>query len=130
MKIVGDNKSLDAKDFENYIKNNNASISEEGEILVEGLLPERFEWLDEKLSNGLPVSTVLPSMSASIINVVFSLSCINYNTNRGCRYCNLFSNPISQKISMLPKETLRIWAKYQGEAVKTAIDNGWRGSKL
>ena len=110
------------------IKNNNAIISEEGEILVEGVFPKRFEWLDEKLSNGLPVSTVLPSMSASIINVVFSLSCINYNTNRGCRYCNLFSNQISKKISMLPKETLRVWAKYQGEAVKMAVDNGWRGS--
>ena len=110
------------------IKNNKVIISEEGDILVKGTFPKRFEWLDEKLSNGLPVSTVLPSMSASIINVVFSLSCINYNTNRGCRYCNLFSNQISKKISMLPKETLRVWAKYQGEAVKTAVDNGWRGS--
>ncbi len=111
-----------------FIQNNKATVFEDGVILVTGIFPKRFEWLDEKLSNGLPISTVLPSMSASIINVVFSLSCMNYNTNRGCRYCNLFSNPISKKISMLPKETLRVWAKYQGEAVKTAIDNGWRGS--
>jgi hypothetical protein len=53
---------------------------------------------------------------------------MNNNTNRGCRYCNLFSNTISQKISILPKETLKVWAKYQGEAVKIAIKNGWRGS--
>jgi len=114
--------------MELVIQNNKASIVEDGDILVNGTFPKRFEWLDEKLSNGLPASTLLPSMSASIINVVFSLSCINYNTNRGCRYCNLFSNPISKKISMLPKETLKVWAKYQSEAVKIAVDNGWRGS--
>jgi len=114
--------------MELLIQDNNASVFEDGDILVTGTFSKRFEWSDEKLSNGLPISTVLPSMSASIINVVFSLSCMNYNTNRGCRYCNLFSNPISKKISMLPKETLRVWAKYQGEAVKIAIDNGWRGS--
>jgi len=114
--------------MELVIQDNKAKVFEDGNILVSGTFPKRFEWLDEKLSNGLPIATVLPSMSTSIINVVFSLSCINYNSNRGCRYCNLFSNPISKKISMLPKETLRVWAKYQGEAVKTAIDNGWRGS--
>ncbi|MCK4285117.1 MAG: hypothetical protein KAX18_02895, partial [Candidatus Lokiarchaeota archaeon] len=63
------------------IQNNKAIVSENGEILVTGTFPKRFEWLDEKLSNGLPISTVLPSMSTSIINVVFSLSCINYNSN-------------------------------------------------
>jgi len=110
------------------IQGSKATISEMGDILVTGTFPKRFNWLDEKLSNGLPISTVLPSMSASIINVVFSLSCMNYNSNRGCRYCNLFSNPISKKISMLPMETLRVWAKYQSEAVKTAVENGWRGS--
>ena len=110
------------------IQNNKVTVSEMGDVLVTGTFPKRFEWLDEKLSNGLPASTVLPSMSASIINVVFSLSCINYNSNRGCRYCNLFSNPISQKITMLPKATLAVWAKYQSEAVKIAIKNGWRGS--
>ncbi|MBA7605049.1 Bacteriochlorophyllide c C-7(1)-hydroxylase [subsurface metagenome] len=114
--------------MELVIQDNKANVFEDGDILVTGTFPKRFEWLDEKLSNGLAISTVLPSMSASIINVVFSLSCMNYNSNRGCRYCNLFSNPISKKISMLPKETLRVWAKYQGEAVKIAIDNGWRGS--
>lgn len=114
--------------MELVIQDNKASVFEDGDVLVTGAFPKRFEWLDEKLSNGLPISTVLPSMSASIINVVFSLSCMNYNTNRGCRYCNLFSNPISQKISMLPMETLRVWAKYQGEAVRIAVENGWRGS--
>ena len=29
---------------------------------------------------------------------------------------------------MLPKSTLRVWAKYQAEAVQIATDNGWRGT--
>lgn len=53
---------------------------------------------------------------------------MNYNTNRGCRYCNLFANPISQKIFMLPKSTLREFAKYQAEAIQIATDHGWRGN--
>ncbi|MHA1670275.1 MAG: radical SAM protein [Promethearchaeota archaeon] len=109
------------------IENENATVSEAGNTLVTGEFPRRFEWLNEKLSNGLPISTMLPSMSASIINVVFSLSCMNFNTNQGCRYCNLFANPISRKISMLPMNTLKLWAKYQGEAVKIAVDHGWKG---
>jgi len=109
------------------IVNEKATVSEGGDMLIEGEFPRRFAWLNEKLSNGLPISTMLPSMSASIINVVFSLSCIYFNTNRGCRYCNLFANPISQKISMLPMDTLKVWAKYQAEAVKIAIDHGWKG---
>lgn len=53
---------------------------------------------------------------------------MNFNTNQGCRYCNLFANPISRKISMLPMDTLKLWAKYQGEALKIAIDNDWWGN--
>jgi len=102
-------------------------LSEAGEQLAFGKLPQIPDWRNQKLSNGLPITAALPAMSKEIINIVFSLSCINYNTGRGCRYCNLFSNPMSRSIVMLPKETLRTWAKYQGEAVKIATDNGWRG---
>jgi hypothetical protein len=103
------------------------TISEAGQVVATGRLPRTPAWHNEKLSNGLPVTTVLPFMSKEAINIVFSLSCINYNTGRGCRYCNLFSNPMSRRIVMLPKETLRGWARYQGEAVKIATDAGWRG---
>lgn len=98
------------------------------ETIVTGKIPERFEWLDTKLSNGLPITTALPVMSSEVINLVMSLSCINYNTGRGCRYCNLFANPLSRKIVMLPQSTLKLWAKYQGEALKIAMDNGWQGA--
>ena len=133
--IIFDNSGLRAPVYPNkrsrldlLIEGENVSISEGGNILVTGEFLKRLDWLDEKLSNGLPVSTVLPSMSAAIINIVFNLSCMNFNTNRGCRYCNLFANPISRKISMLPLDTLRLWAKYQGEALKIAIANNWNGT--
>lgn len=104
------------------------TITDGGEVVATGTSSRKPEWFSEKLSNGVPVTAALPGMSSAIINVVFSLSCMNYNTNRGCRYCNLFANPVSKKIAMLPKETLREWARYQAEAVKIATDNGWRGS--
>jgi len=103
------------------------TVSDGDETLVTGSIPKRFEWLDEKLSNGLPISTVLPVMSAEIINVVFTLSCMNYASGRGCRYCNLFANPLSKKLLMLPLNVLKSWARYEAEAVKVAKDNGWDG---
>ncbi len=103
------------------------TVSDGDEGLVTGSIPKRYEWLDDKLSNGLPISTVLPAMSSEIINVVFTLSCMNYSSGRGCRYCNLFANPLSKKLLMLPLDVLKSWAKYEAEAVKVATDNGWEG---
>ncbi len=109
------------------VEGKKVSISEDGEILLTGRFPKKPKWRTEKLSNGLPIDTALPAASAGIINVVFTVSCMNYNTNKGCRYCNLFANPISRKISMLPMDTLGEWSKYQAEAVKIATDHGWKG---
>ena len=105
-----------------------ATRSDGGETLATGRFPPRKGWLDAKISNGMPITTVLPGMSAAIINILFNLSCMNYNANRGCRYCNLFANPVSKKIVKLPKQTLQKYASYQAEAVKIATDNGWRGN--
>ena len=110
------------------VEGDRAAVSDGGEVLATGYFPERKEWLNEKISNGMPITTVLPGMSAAIINIVFNLSCMNYNANRGCRYCNLFANPVSKKIVKLPKETLKKYASYQAEALKIATDNGWRGN--
>jgi hypothetical protein len=110
------------------VEGDKATISDGGEVLATGRFPPRKEWLSEKISNGMPITTVLPGMSAAIINIVFNLSCMNYNANRGCRYCNLFANPVSKKIVKLPKATLEKYASYQAEAVKIATDNGWRGT--
>ena len=110
------------------IEGDEATISEGGNVLTTGKFIKKPEWMNSKLSNGMPIEFALPAASDQIINVVFTLSCMNYNTKRGCKYCNLFANPVSRKISMLPIETLEVWTKLQAEAVKIATDNGWSGN--
>jgi hypothetical protein len=113
--------------MECVIDGRDVTISEDKQVIITGKITEPPAWYNEKLSNGMPVRAAMPAVSDEVINVVFSLSCINMNTNRGCHYCGFFANPVSRKIVMLPKKTLKAWAGYQGEAVKIATDNGWRG---
>lgn len=104
------------------------TVSDGDRQLISGCIPPTPAWTTKTLSNGLPVMSVLPLMSEGMINVVFSLSCINYNTGRGCKYCNLFANPVAKQLAMLPMKSLEGYAKYQAEAVKIATDAGWRGT--
>jgi hypothetical protein len=97
------------------------TVTDGDEVLVTGHVDAPFDWQDELLSNGLPASTFLPGISHEIINLIFYLSCNNYNTGRGCKYCNLFSNPA------FPLALQESWAKHQAEAVKVALDHGWSG---
>jgi hypothetical protein len=103
------------------------TVTDGDELLVSGHADESFDWLDEPIANGLPASTFLPGISHEIINLLFYLSCNNYNTGRGCKYCNLFSNPLSQMSDVFPMALQESWAKHQAEAVKVAIDHGWKG---
>ena len=103
------------------------TVTDGDEVVVSGYAPKRFDWLHEKVSNGLPVTTFLPGISDEIINIIFYLSCNNYNTGRGCRYCNLFANPLSKISSVFPLDIQKSWAKYQAEAIKIALDHGWNG---
>jgi hypothetical protein len=102
-------------------------VTDGDEVLVTGHVDKPFDWQDEPLSNGLPASTFLPGISHEIINLIFYLSCNNYNTGRGCKYCNLFANPLSEMCDVFPLALQESWAKYQAEAVKVAIDHGWNG---
>ena len=104
------------------------TVSDGEQLLIAGSIPPKPAWTAATLSNGLPVMSVLPVMSEGIINVVFGLSCMNVNSGRGCRYCNLFVNPVAKQLAMLPMKTLEGYARYQAEAVKIAIDAGWRGT--
>jgi hypothetical protein len=103
-------------------------ISEQGDVLSTGSFytPHR-PWSGEVLSNGMPVESVLPGMSSSIINILLNISCNNFNTGKGCRYCGLFANPVSRRLNELPISTLAQWSGYQAEAVKIITDRGWRG---
>jgi hypothetical protein len=102
-------------------------VKDGDQVLVTGYEPPAFGWRSETLSNELPIGTFLPAMSREIINLVFYLSCSNYNTGRGCKYCNLFSNPLSQMVDEFPVALQQSWAKNQAEAVRVAIDHGWNG---
>ena len=103
------------------------TVTDGDELLVTGHVDKPFDWQDEPLSNGLPASTFLPGISHEIINLIFYLSCNNYNTGRGCKYCNLFANPLSQMSDVFPLALQESWAKHQAEAIKVAIDHGWNG---
>ncbi|TFG04633.1 MAG: hypothetical protein EU536_04205 [Promethearchaeota archaeon] len=94
-----DNSDLRAQIFPNkrsrlelLIEGDRARVMEKGKTLISGKFPKRIEWLDQKLGGGLnaTVGDLLPAMSAHVINVVINLSCINYNTGKACRFCNLF----------------------------------------
>ncbi|MCB9556913.1 MAG: hypothetical protein H6707_12475 [Deltaproteobacteria bacterium] len=105
-----------------------AVVRDGDQVVLEGTVPTPPAWWREgQLSNGLPVRTVLPVMSEGIINLAFNLSCMNMNSRQGCQYCNLFANPVARKLTMLPKETLAGYARYQAEAVKIALSHGWGG---
>lgn len=104
------------------------TIADGDDVLITGQIPTVPAWTKQKLSNGLPIMSLLPVMSEGIINVVFTLSCMNYNSGRGCRYCNLFANPVAKQLAMLPLKTLEGYARYQAEAVKIATDAGWCGT--
>ncbi len=119
----------DDASIEVRVEDDRAYITENDQVLATGRFytPHR-PWDDETLSNGLPIQAALPGMSSSIVNILISLSCNNYNTGKGCRYCGLFSNPVSTRINQLPLETLKVWAKYQAEALKILTSHGWRGT--
>ena len=114
------------------IREGERAMLKEGEAVVAEcriVAPEEPDWHREELSGGVPMKIALPFASESVINVVFSLSCYNFNTpGKACQYCNLFSNPISRRTNNLPIETLRAWVALQAEAIKIATDNGWRGA--
>jgi len=112
------------------VNNLTAEIRENGKTLMMGKIysPRIGQpWSAARLSNGISVNTVIPGMSASIINVLFNLACNNFNSGKACRYCGLFSNPISRKMVDLPIDTLKEFASLIAEAVKIITDSGWRG---
>ncbi|TFG28254.1 MAG: hypothetical protein EU532_05675 [Promethearchaeota archaeon] len=103
-------------------------IYDRDDLVATGKFLKKPKWMDEKLSNGLPIEYALPAPSEETINMNLTLSCCNYNANQGCRYCAHYNNPISRKINILPIEVLREYNKIQSEAVKIATDHGWRGN--
>ncbi len=105
------------------------AIYDGGDVLATGRLKStQAPWAGSRLSNGMPIEGALPYMTDTIINLVFHYACDNWNTGRGCRYCNIWTNPVSKQINSMSLETLSEMARIQAEAIKIVTDHGWRGN--
>lgn len=105
------------------------AISDGQEVLATGHLKKtQAPWAGTRLTNGMPIEGALPFMSDTVINLVFHYACDNWNTGQACRYCNIFTNPVSKQINSISLDTVRETARLQGEAIKIIADHGWRGN--
>ena len=112
--------------LEVIIDGDNVTISDMGKQLSSGTLEVQRSWLDEKLSNGIPVKNIF-SGSASIINLVMNFRCYNYDSGQGCKYCGLFAFPMSKTP---PKSLAPKYTELLVESAIIAIQNGWRGTMV
>jgi len=97
-----------------------ATVLDVDEPLGTGTFLERPAWLNEPLSNGQPVSSVLPNVSARVINIQLHNVCYNWGWGRVCSYCNLFAQA-SGEVSAEARVAL---ARLRAEAVRIATDHG------
>jgi hypothetical protein len=105
------------------------AICDGGDVLATGSMKKIHNpWAGARLDNGMSIESALPFMSDTIINLIFHYACDNWNTGRGCRYCNIFANPVSRQINDMSLKTLRETAQLQAQAIKIAADRGWRGN--
>ena len=112
--------------LEVIIDGDNVTISDMGKQLSSGTLEVQRSWLDEKLSNGIPVKNIF-SGSASIINLVMNFRCYNYDSGQGCKYCGLFAFSMSKTP---PKSLAPKYTELLVESAIIAIQNGWRGTMV
>jgi len=85
-------------------------------------------WAGALLANGMKIADVLPGMSKGIVNYFINLSCYNFNSGQACRYCGLFSSPMSKGNDEISISALAEHAHLQAEAVRLLTDHGWRGA--
>jgi len=105
------------------------AIHDGAEVLARGRMKTpHIPWAGARLSNGMPIESALPFMSHTIVNLMFHYACDNWNTGRGCRYCNIFANPVSKRLNDVSLDSLREMARLQAEAIKIVAGHGWRGN--
>jgi hypothetical protein len=110
--------------LEVVIDGEDVAISDLDKILATGKLEVLRPWLDEPMSNGMPVKSIF-SGSASIINLVMNHHCYNYESGKGCKYCGLFAHP---KTRALPFNYAGDLTALHVETAIIAAQNGWRGT--
>jgi len=112
------------------IEGDHVTISDMGEVLGTATFEQRPDWFDLTLSNGQPAWTAVLGMTPDLIAVITNELCYNQASGRGCRYCGLF-RPASPgaKSGAWGRDSLdRIQQRgvLAAEAIKMAVDHGWR----
>jgi hypothetical protein len=121
--------------LEAVIEGDRITISDMGEVLGTARFEERPEWFDIPLSNGQSAWTAVLGMTPDLIAIVQNARCYNQASGKGCRYCGLFApgdqsaNPLDPagEWGSVSESGLRQRGKIAAEAIKLAIDHGWRG---
>jgi hypothetical protein len=117
--------------LEAVIEGDRVIVSDMGEVLGTARFEERPDWFDIPLSNGKAAWTALLGMTPDLIAIITNTLCYNQASGRGCRYCGLFRpwDRAEQAKDWGPaaNDRLQQRGKLAAEAVKLAIDHGWRG---
>ena len=117
--------------LEAVIESDRVTLSDMGEVLGTARFEERPDWYDIPLSNGKPAFTALPGMTPDLIAIIQNGLCYNQASEMGCRYCGLFRPwdrvDQSSEWGRASRDTLQQRGELAAEAVKLAIDHGWRG---
>ena len=114
------------------------TISDMGEVLGTATYEERPDWFDIPMSNGQPAIAALPGFSSDVVAIIQNYVCYNQASGQGCRYCSQFrpGNALTKPGDLTARTgdwagvsygMLRQRAALQAEALRIAIDNGWRG---
>lgn len=117
--------------LEAVIEGERVTVSDMGKVLGTATFEKRPNWFDIPLSNGQPAWTAVMGMTPDLIPIIQNNRCYNQASGRGCRYCGLF-RPGNQTNgpgdwTRVPKDTLQQRGKLAAEAIKIAVDHGWRG---
>ena len=121
--------------LEAVLEDDLVTLSDMGEVLGTARFEQRPVWFDLPLSNGKPAWTALIGMTPDLIAIVTNDLCFNQASGQGCRYCSLFM-PRSRNGRRGVKsadwgseanDRLRQRGQLAAEAIKLAVDHGWRG---
>jgi hypothetical protein len=117
--------------LEALIEGDRVTISDLGEVLSTARFEERPDWFDLPLSNGKAAWTALLGMTPDLIAIVTNDLCYNQASGQGCRYCGLFGRGHRvgkpEDWGRAAHDRLQQRGGLAAEAIKLAIDHGWRG---
>jgi len=110
------------------IEDQRITLSDTGKVLGTATFAERPDWFDIPMSNGMPARTAVMGTLPDLIPILQNDRCYNQDSGRGCRYCGLFKPEISAADwDRASKTDIQQTGQLAAEAIKIAVDHGWRG---